>query len=226
MTDEYFDSLLKRGLEENLRRELLGLYDGEPDTSALDRRMEKLLRAPTAYVKKAARPWYQKALRAAAMFLLVCSVLVGLSALNPQVRAKYSDLIKTLFTDHNTYKIESDVQTIFPQKVKLGYIPEGYELVNEIYDVNGVVVIYQDDKNETLLIEFLGKDGKLFIDNEHYDVYTITIENNAVDIYEDNQESGGFNCLVAYIEEDEFIISIDGPVAVNELIEIYKHIKY
>lgn len=226
MTNEYFDALLKRALEESLRGELHLLAGGGPDVSALDRRMEKLLRDPHAYVRKVRRPWYIKALRAAAMFLLVCSVLVGLSALHPQVRAKYSDLIKTLFPGHNAYNIESDIRPEFPEKVKLGYIPEGYELETETNDSFGIFLSYIDDSDGYFSVSLDNRDASVHADSEHFENYSTAINGRIVDLYESTEPLLYANRLIAYDDSNEFVITIEGFIPTSELIEIFENIKY
>lgn len=230
MNDVEFEEMLKRALIKAAELDYMSVIPPEDElditpSPGFQKDMARLLKNPRAYVRKRGSGVYQRVLRTAASVLLVISVLFGLSMLNPSVRAKFSELLKTWFPDHTEYSYEGDTNSVIPKAVKLGYVPEGFELVHEEYDSLSAELVYQSEEGGTLDVGFLGDAGRLHLDNEYHEIYTISVGDSIIDVYESN-DARHYNSIVYDDRNNELILVINSSLPIDELMNILENIEY
>ncbi len=228
MTDMEFDAMLKRAVLEAAESDYMKSEEESSPaelSSKYERRFRKMLKDPVAYVKRLRKPVYLRILETAAAVLLVVSTLFGLLMLNPTVRATFSAIMNKNLDDRNLYRLMEEADTVLPDSVTLGYVPDGYELESEKYDENSIDIIYSSETGELLYLILIDNIGLLQIDNEHYKIKETTIENYTVKIYETTNDKLS-NKLICYDENTNLIISLDGYLSISQLKKVLLGLSY
>lgn len=228
MTDIEFDSLLERAL---IRAAEIDYCESIPSDAELDilvtpskrfeRKMARMLKNPAAYVRNLRRPIYLKILRTAALIILVLSLALGTSMLNPAVRAAFSELMRSWFPTNTQYKLVEDTDAAKPSGVTFGYIPDGFTIVEESLDIFGLTVVFESLSGQRLHFETDNGYGNLHISNEYRTFYETTINGYDVDVY-DSSDCKRASMIVCHREGDGIIISLEGLVSADELLKMFE----
>jgi len=163
---------------------------------------------------------YKKIMRVAASFLIAITFLFGVTmAVSPTARAAVVNFVRTWFEDRTIYHVP-------PQNLNrdwsFGYIPDGFELVEEINDEHQKIFIWEDEN--LLPIYIIITTGDATIDNEHYNFYTITINGNIADVYESIDDE--YPSMIAiHDKQNGVIIILWAYLDVNEVIKIAENIE-
>ena len=206
---DYIDSLS----DEELEREV------QP-SPRFKRRMGALLRNPNRYARAQRRPLYLKVLRsAAAVFVAITVLFSGAMAVSPTVRAAVVNFVRTWFEDRTVY--ETPARDMH-QDWTIGYIPQGFVLVEEEYNEFRFFNVYQD--NDGNLIYITISSGKLIVDNEHSEFYEIIINGNATDVYESNDPEYP-SIVIVHDETSGVFITLIAEIDAGELIRIAENIR-
>ena len=229
--EDKFDKRLTSAL---LRTAELDYCAGLPPVEELDRlvipskgfrrRMAKMLKNPIVYIRNQKRPPYLRALRAAAMIVLVLSVLLGAAMLNPTARAYIIRVVRTVFSGYNTYTYSEKTGKSIRTDWEFGYIPEGFELVVQDITVDRSYYEYENVDKAYFIILIGGDSGTIYLDNEHTDFYQLEIQGETADIYK-ALDGYKMNSIVWYREAHDVIILIVGMLDINECIYIAENIK-
>ncbi len=228
MTNEQFDTLLNQALTEAILEELHPALC-QADTlspnwsSAYLHRRTKILADPFGYAKRKTRPVWQKALRLAACFLLVCSIsAAGIFTLSPEARAWGLGVLRQWFPQYTNYIFgvapEPTPCVWLPQ-----YLPEGYALTITFDPTpNATTLTYEDEFGHYIDFTYqTAEAGAGFaIDNEHSVLTPAYVNESPADLYTSNQ-AGWPHHLVwsASNESVSFHISAD-DLSPSELIKI------
>lgn len=230
MNDIEFEQLLKRSLIKAAELDYISDIPPEEELNInpsedFNVKMAKLLNDPKTYVRRRSLSVYQRALRSAAVVLLVVSVLFGLSMLHPVAHAKFAELVRSWFPDHTAYSYEGYTGSVMPKAATLKYVPDGFELVFEEFDDLTAILVYQSEKGEKMFVEFVSDTGRLHLDNERHEIYTLSVGNSIVDIYESNS-ARYYSSLVYDDKNNELILVITGSLPIDELIQIFEGLEY
>lgn len=232
MTDVKFESMLKSSLFRAAELDYLESIPTEEELRSLvtpsikfERKMSKLTANAKAYLRKLRMPVYQKVLRAAAAALLIISTLAGISMFNPDVRAMVINFVRIWFSDRTRYEVTDSVDSIIPDSVTLGYVPDGFELDFELYDSFGANLVYGSDNNDYFDIAITGKTGRPHIDNEHSEFYSVVVGERIVDVYESNNMDYP-SILVSFDDDKALMTIITGTINVDELISVLEGISF
>lgn len=224
------DTVLRAALLEAVRldyREVLAAGPEElpePDFSAgYLRRRARLLKNPFGY----ARPGWQKALRAAAVVLLVLSLAAAAVWTNPTARAWIERYIRVHQEDVGMdefvlygEKVMSDYQSIRPS-----YLPNGYVEV-EAEEMGGMVfVTYENSNGDIMLFHIYPmEDGTdISFDNEHAIMEEITIRGFSGQLYTGLSSDDG-NILVVFDEEHEVMYNLIAMEQTDTLLQIMESV--
>ena len=183
------------------------------------RKMRALLRNPTAYARNKRRPIYVKAMRVAASFMITLTVLFTITmAASPTVRATVSNFVRTWYDDRTEYYVPNrDLHTEWT----LGYIPEGFELVEEYDHMLQNILVYENNDSEYIYINI--STGNALIDNEHYDYYSMQTNGNITDVYISNDVEYP-NMIVLIHEQTGMRIILISEIDISELIKVAESI--
>ena len=178
MTDEEFDALLRRALEDNIRAEYPDVFDPNvefpppPFSRRYLRWEKKLLADPVGFARKQARPMWKKALRAAACFLLCAATVLGaMLALSPSARAWVTEravywtdgFTRFTYTKREAKGVPSDWRPL--------YIPDGFEETETRWsEISGSLRVTYENTSDGLIILSChpARQGiESLVDNEH-----------------------------------------------------------
>jgi hypothetical protein len=227
--DAEFDKLLTSAL---LKAAELDYFSDMPSDEELDiqpskrfqRKMARMMKNPAAYTRNAVRPVYMRALRTAAMFALVFSVLFGALMLHPVARANIINLISTWLPDRVVYHQPEKTGKKVPSDWTIDYIPEGFELF-ELQDHDQVHnSVYFDEGNRMINISIIGDSGTFHVDNERHVAYHILINGEPADVLE-STDSQYASHIIWHHESSGMTFYVGGEIEIGELIKIAKSIK-
>ena len=199
MTDEEFDALLRRALEDNIRAEYPDVFDPNvefpppPFSPRYLRWEKKLLADPVGFARKQARPIWKKALRAAACFLLCAATVLGaMLALSPSARAWVTERAVYWTDSFTKFKYISTEGVPVSETWRPAYIPEGFEEtdVDWTEEAGYLRVTYENPDGKLIYITSMpaGQNGSINVDNEHSDYYDIEINGQPASLFISNTE--------------------------------------
>lgn len=231
MTDEEFDALLRRALEDNIRAEYPDVFDPNvefpwpPHSPRYLRWEKKLLADPVGFARKQARPMWKKALRAAACFLLCAATVLGaMLALSPSARAWVTERAVYLkeggMTEFTYTTTEGKPVT---EDWRPTYIPEGFEEteVNWHEAVGLLDITYESGNGMYFIVQTMpaGQNGSIGVDNEHSEYYDIEINGQPASLFVSNTE-GYPSYLVWSNAEMTTVFALMSNLSTDELLTI------
>lgn len=195
MTDREFDLLLRSALLELNREELeeaAHLDPVEPSPRYLRWRM-KFLTDPFRYGKKHTCPLWRKVLRVALSAVLVMVLTFGaVLAVYPPARQWVARWFET-YTSFTFPGTSSAYRT--PDGLCVGYLPEGFELVEEdINELRGILTFVSLSNSEEIHLSYSPKEIAMFnIDNEHQTYSEVLLSNgNAATLFDGGTDEASF----------------------------------
>ena len=188
----------------------------------LERKMHRLLRNPSGYIRNRRRPIYMRALRTAAMVAISLTIAFGALMSVPRVRAIVVEFVRSWFSTHTEYRIVGLPNTEIGAW-EIGYVPQGYEFANDHSDVLGVFLEFRNAESAPLFIDITGGAGAIYLDNEHAEFYEIDINGNSTDVYESNTV-GHPSHIVVYDAKENIVITVSGEAIIEELIKTAKNV--
>lgn len=215
-----FEALVRQALLESASAEWEAAPSGEDAAFSLRYLAweKQVLASPFSYVKRRSRPLWRRAMWAAACLGLAAAISLGcLMAANPTARAWVQRVFAQWFDDHARFTFpgtsgqESGVW-------RTGYLPEGFELVEETVAGRLINIIYKDKAGAALHFTYAPATGTSFgVDTEHHLRQSVTIRGNegylllsyvpghpSFLIWTDAERSIAFK-LTAEISQDELI---------------------
>ncbi len=116
--------------------------------------------------------------------------------------------------------IESDAEPVTINNVEIGYIPEGYVLIEKsIFENDYLRFTYLiENKNPIIINISLFNKNNSYIDNENLKYYTINIDNN-IGLWLNRE-----NYNVLLINKNQCFYQLEGYIDISELINIYDSI--
>lgn len=233
LNDSQFEALLKEAVceyhIEELKaipsnRELKATYTLSPE---FYRKMDKILRAQEKVMRK-----YNiiRILKYAAIIVL----MIGTLALtNSDVRAKIKEIFFEMFDEYAVMTFNSDsvnvITSLEDLDFELGYVPDGFELVEEVKTINVVNIYYADNNDKNLLIEYcLIYNDKINLNTDSKDmIYENIIINGEYESYfRSSEDTNKENYLIYYNSELGCTVTIMANLSKEEMIKIAENIKY
>lgn len=183
-----------------------------------EKHMKRILREGSR--SKNMRKFMRITRRAAAVFLIILSVLLTITLSVEATREKLIELVRRIYADwtETEYNLKEGVDGKF-RLIEPEYLPEGYrEYEKEFFD-HFYTIYYRNNGNEDTQImynEILADGLTVGMDTEDAEVKVITI--NGVDVeYFENKGIG----YVTWIEGDTYF-NLTGYIDVNELLQMAK----
>ena len=168
--------------------------------------------------------------RAAAILFVLIVLAVGFVATSEAAQVKLLNMyvehsdIESVFdfgTSSDGTKLPySEKQMIDSLEQIFWYIPQGYELVNEIQDVNMKQLYYEDMDNGYLTIMQAIEKGNATINSEAGTNFTIEV--NGIDCFISEHEDK----VIAVFEINRLYMSIITSLPLEEVIKIIENINY
>lgn len=225
MDDKKFEELLEKAFEIHQYNEISGepsdveLLEAAPFT---DKQLEDVKKMCQKEKKPA---WAKYVSRAAAIAVCVCLTGFGLMMTNPVIRATVTEnIVKCIESGFNIDFTEAeDDKNINIGKTVIGYIPKGFELINDRTEKSAerLSYSYMNSVSEYIVIDIIeSSDIELVTEGKHHDLKYIDINGYTGYIsYSDIQEQGS-----VYFGNSSFTVAISGMTEREELIEIAENI--
>ncbi len=192
-----------------------------PIPSELDNRIQSLIRHHSS--PKKSKKHNLSVLRKVAIVFLVLGITLGsVLAFSPKARALVKDIIKIFYSDHNSYRFGTEYVEIHKGDYTLGYIPQGFELVEEGESEDIYQYIYSG-KDNTMLI-FTVSDASassMLIDNENMEHNDIKI--NGLEGVNAHDSESLFTS--AFLLDDGVVLEITGDFEYDTAIKILENIQ-
>ena len=160
--------------------------------------------------------------RVAIIAMTVLAVVFGGLMLHPEIRAGVSHIVVQQFEKFNLFHHDENGEVkhyLTVDDVIIGYIPEGFELTNEIVNETRRTYCYVKGENDFILSIVLSAWTDVGVDNEH-DYEIRYINHREFHISYDNKTQSG----AIVIPDETVTITISGNIAKDELVRIAENI--
>ena len=214
------DERLRLALEEYDKAIMAALPEpsdcDHPFSPRFERKMRRLCgraRHPAAY----------KALqRAACILLALLALFGGIIAFNPDVRAAVVDWVKERlgqFT-HYYHTGETTPEPVERKQYELGWLPEGYMLIDSVPGEDRESLIYVNGSGQILQFHcYYGKTDSPYIDGETCIRKSVLVDNHSADLYLALDPNGG-NAIVWTDPESGMLFYISAAVNEEDLMQL------
>ena len=178
-------------------------------------RMENLIHRQERKAKR--RNFVRGIGSAAAVFFLI------LLLTNPEFVANAANRVFQWFYNHISFQFKENTDVNQVPRYRIGYVPEGYELEEDIYyDVMGVVN-YCNEKGEYIDLTYGVIDGVMNVDNENKELLILKGKGKQKIYY---LKGIGNDSSFTWISVDETtMFNLSGLLTEEELLKIYESIE-
>lgn len=158
MTDEELDGFMRRVLLDALQLEWSDFLEDAPpvETSKHYRhQMRKMVADPLAWYRKKTRPILEKAFRAVAAFLIICSLAFGtLMVASPTARAAVLQWVREWYETHIVYRYSGEVSSSEMPQYGISALPDDYIEIDRSEFPGYVSVTYQNQDGMNLYLDY------------------------------------------------------------------------
>lgn len=227
LNEDVFDAVLQRAFCD-YTDERLASY---PDCSTLAKMYPLPKKEKRAFDRIAKEAEYGKSLvrvylvRVAVIFLCIITLGAGVMMTSTEVRAAVKNVIVEWFDKYTHFSFvatdtgSGDFENV--EDVKIGYIPDGYELINTDESSISITYVYSSNNTDLLIDIFENEASELFPDNERSKYSIIQINGHESWIIYDEENISGTLILIG----SKVSVSISGSLPKKELIKIAECIK-
>ena len=222
--ERLWDAVIKEALIESMNRELDETEQNiEPHnfSSQFEHNMNKLIK--NIGRKEKAQAAGKTIVKFAVTAATVMGIMFGGFLTQQEVYAAVGNVIRSIFSTHDKYTYQDNSEDIvFDDTIRLGYVPDGYELRSVYYMGNANLLTYESEDEKSLYFNYsLAEDSSITVDNESHS-YKETIKNNKI-YYFYKSEQDNFNTLIWF--DEKYAYSIDAQISEDEIIKIAENIK-
>ena len=220
LSDELFEVVLKQAVYDADKADLEELPSEEelnqayPLPEKAHKEFDRLQKAQTRGISVRA----MLVRRVAIITITALAVVFGGLMLHPDIRAGVSHIVVQQFEKFNLFRHDENGEAkhfLTVDDVTIGYIPEGFELTDEIVNETRRTYYYRNATNNFSISIVLAAWTDVGIDNEHE--YEIMIKNKR-EIHVSYNEEAQAGAIV--IPGEDVIISVSGNLAKDELLKI------
>lgn len=218
-----YDNVLKQAFHEYMEEQLESDIYREDEFSTsekFEKKMEKM-------IKSEHNVYHKVTLTRARKILCVAAIIIALllSSLSVEaVRNLIANFFVEYFNDHNTVASNTE-GSLYPTELEsiyeLGYIPDGYKLLDEDLTSDNEVCIYVNGNGDSLVYEQnVKKNYSINIDNE-YTTQSIEMHKKQ-EFYIYNYKNQEYNIIW---DNGEYVFSVSGKLPKNELLKLCYSLK-
>ena len=151
-------------------------------------------------------------------------ILFGGLLTQPEVSAAVGNVFRSIFPTHDSYSFTAGSDTDFNQNIRLGYVPEGYELREAYYSENNVILTYESTDSTYIFFEYgLGSNSQISYDNERHKFIEINNNNTTYYFYE-AMDADSESSLIWY--QGGYYYSIDAQISKKEFVKMAENIQF
>lgn len=227
LNEDLFDTVLQRAFCDYTDEQLASY----PDCETLAKKYPLPKKEKHAFDRAAKQMKHNKSLvrvylsRAAVIFLCIIALGAGAMMTSPTVRAAVKNVIVEWFDKYTHFSFvatdtgSGDFENV--EDVKIGYIPDGYELINTDESSVSITYVYSSNNTDLLIDIFENGASELFPDNERSKYSIIQINGHESWIIYDEENISGTLILIG----SKVSVSISGSLPKKEFIKIAECIK-
>lgn len=187
---------------------------------------ERFERKMRSIIRRGNHPIMYKALQQVACMLLVLLMLFSsVMIFSTDARAVVIGWIKEQYDTFYHYFFPAESKTSEKEEYTLGWVPDGYFLLDSYADETGANIVYIDNSNQFLQFSYSygGRINSIFADGETYEHQQFKLDNNIADLYLSTVE--GISSGVVWIDSrDETLFCISAILDKDELIMIAENV--
>lgn len=232
INDDIFDSILTSAFNDYINKQI----ENEPTDDELAEKypipkngLKRILKAIKE--QKYHRPMYIVYLqRVAVTVLILAATVFSLLMSNSKIRAAVADVIIEWYNTHIKIEFTSDpsddteTTPISEYSLQIGYIPEGFELVDTIDYENHFKSYTYTMNDQYIQIEFNKTNFSNYLsDSEIYKFDSLVINELSGYIFSDNNDTITYTSIIW--GNELFTITLDTPLDSQESIKIAQNIK-
>ena len=229
MNEDIFDAVLQRAFCDYTDEQL----SSYPDCATLAKMYPLPKKEKRAFDRAAKEIKYGKPLarvylaRAAVIFLCIIAFGVGAMLISPAVRAAARNVIIEWFNKYTHFSFvatdtdASDFESI--DEVKIGYVPDGYKLIDRTVAPENITYTYSSDKNfymDYSIDVFKNETSDLFSDNRRSEYIRTKINGHETWIVYNTKNGGGSVILVGA----KISVLVNGKLPKEEMLKIAESI--
>lgn len=158
MTDEELDGFMRRVLLDAIQLEWSDFLENAPpvETSKHYRhQMRKMIANPLAWYHKITCPIWEKAFRAVAAILIICTVAFGtLMAANPTARAAVLQWAREWYETHIVYRYSGEASSSKMPQYGISALPNDYVEIDRSELPGYMSVTYQNPDGRNLYLDY------------------------------------------------------------------------
>lgn len=154
----------------------------------------------------------------------VMGIIFGGLLTQQEVYAAVGSVIKDVFSTNDKYTYQgSSENTEFDDSIRLGYVPEGYELRSVYYMGNGNLLTYESIDENIIEFEYaLADSTSVSVDNERHTQKELI--NNGITYYlYEAIEDNDYNIIIWY--DNGYVFDINAQICIDEIIKVAQNIK-
>ena len=161
-------------------------------------------------------------------FFVTIATIMGIAfgglLTQPTVFASVQNVFRTVFLDRDKYTYQGETEGItFNNNIRLGYIPDGYEIRMVFYSTYDMYLTYESINGETMQFDYgLAENSLKTIDNERHKYYELEYDDVTYYFYEAIDPEADSNILLWYL--DGYVFSIDAQLSKDEIIKVAENI--
>lgn len=222
--ERLWDAVIKEALIESMNRELDETEQNiEPHnfSSQFEHNMNKLIK--NIGRKEKAQAAGKVIGKFAVTAATVMGIMFGGFLTQQEVYAAVGNVIRSIFSTHDKYTYQDNSEDIvFDDTIRLGYVPDGYELRSVYYMGNANLLTYESEDEKSLYFNYsLAEDSSITVDNESHSYKEIIEYNEMFYFYKSEQDD--FNTIIWF--DGKYAYSIDAQISEDEIIKIAENIK-
>ncbi len=222
--ERLWDAVIKEALIESMNRELDETEQNiEPHnfSSQFEHNMNKLIK--NIGRKEKAQAAGKVIGKFAVTAATVMGIMFGGFLTQQEVYAAVGNVIRSIFSTHDKYTYQDNSEDIvFDDTIRLGYVPDGYELRSVYYMGNANLLTYESEDEKSLYFNYsLAEDSSITVDNESHSYKEIIEYNEMFYFYKSEQDD--FNTIIWF--DGKYAYSIDAQISEDEIVKIAENIK-
>lgn len=222
--ERLWDAVIKEALIESMNRELDETEQNiEPHkfSSQFEHNMNKLIKNIGRKEKE------QTVGKVIGKFAVTAATVMGIMfggfLTQQEVYAAVGNVIRNIFSTHDKYTYQGSSEDMtFDDTIRLGYVPNGYELRTAFYSHSNVLLTYESVDENSIDFEYgLADTTSVSVDNERHILKEINKKEQTYYYYEPI-EADDFSTLIWY--NNGYVYSIDAQFSEDEIIKIAENI--
>ena len=209
---------LKKAFREVVASEFVNIPYGESGidytfSERFNKKMKKLIRSQKKVYWRCINTASRRVATVCIVLLLFFTAVCNVRA----IREPMTQILTNFYEDHIEYLFKGDTVDKIAYEYSLRKLPDGFVQTDKQESDAVIITVYENDTGD--IIEFsqaITEDTPFFVDNEHGRIYTGTLDDVSVEIYEHKENKIAFWCKSGYL----FNIACYGNIDMDMLKEM------